>query len=52
MRTKGQAFNIFQKFICQAKCQLKKKLKYLPTNFEGEFANQTFEKYIAKENIK
>lgn len=52
MRTKNQAFDTFQKFICYAKQQLKKKLKYLRTNFEGEFTNQAFEEYTAKEGIK
>ncbi len=52
MRTKGQAFDIFQKFICRTERQSGKKLKHLRTDFEGEFANQAFEEYTAKEGIK
>lgn len=52
MRIKGQAFDIFQRFICQAERQSGKKLKHLRTNFGGEFANQAFEEYTAKESIK
>lgn len=52
MRTKCQIFNTFQKFICRVELQLEKKLKYLCSNFGGEFANQAFEKYTAKEGIK
>lgn len=52
MRTKSQAFNIFQKFIYQAKCQLNKKLKYLYIDFKTKFANKTFEKYIVKKVVK
>ncbi len=44
MRTKGQAFNIFQKFICQVERQSGNKLKHLRINFEGESANKAFEK--------
>ena len=52
MRTKSQTFETFQKFICQVECQSEKKLKYLYTDFGGEFANQAFEKYTAKQGIK
>ena len=52
MRTKGQAFDTFQRFICQVKRQSGKKLKHLYTKFGGEFANQAFEEYTAKEGIK
>ena len=52
MRTKGQAFDIFQKFICQAERLSGKKLKHLCTDFGKEFANQAFEEYIAKEGVK
>lgn len=52
MKTKGLAFNIFQRFIHQVEYQSKKKFKYLFTNFGGEFINQTFDKYTIKENIK
>lgn len=52
MRTKGQAFEIFQKFICRAERQSGKKLKHLRTNFGGEFTNQAFEEYTAKKGIK
>lgn len=52
IRTKSQTFNTFQKFICQVKYQSGKKPNHLQTDFGGEFANQTFEEYIAKEDIK
>lgn len=52
IKTKGQAFDIFQKSICQAKHQSGNKLKYLQTNFGGKFANKAFKKYKAKEDIK
>ncbi len=52
MRTKGQAFDTFQKFIPQAERQSGKKLKHLRTDFGGEFANQAFEEDTAKEGIK
>ena len=52
MRTKGQAFDTFQKFIRRAERQSGKKLKHLRTDFGGEFANQAFEEYTAKEGIK
>ncbi len=44
MKTKNQIFDMFQKFICQEEGQSEKKLKYLHTDFGGEFANKTFEK--------
>ena len=52
MRTKNQAFDTFQKFICQAEHQSKKKLKYLRTDFGKKFVNKTFEKYTSKEGVK
>ena len=52
MRTKSQAFDTFQKFICQAEYQLGKKLKHLRINFEEKFANKAFEEYTAKEGVK
>ena len=52
MRTKEQTFDIFLKFICQAERQLRKKLKHLYTDFGGEFANQAFEEYVAREGVK
>lgn len=52
VRTKDQAFEIFQKFICQAKRQSGRKPKHLRTNFAGEFINQAFEEYTGKEDIK
>ena len=52
MRTKGQTFDIFLNFIRQAKRQSGKKLKHLHIDFGGEFANQTFEEYAAKEGVK
>lgn len=52
MRTKGQVFETFQKFICQAKRQFEKKLKHLHPDFGAKFANQVFEKYIAKKSIQ
>ena len=52
MRTKSQTFDIFQKFIRQAERQSGKKLKHLYTDFGGEFANQVFKEYTAKEGVK
>ncbi len=52
MRTKGQAFDTLQKFICRAKRQSGKIVKPLRTDFGGEFANRAFEEYTAKECIK
>lgn len=52
MKTKNQTFDIFQKFICQADHQFRKKFRHLYTNFESKFTNKVFEKYIAKEKIK
>lgn len=52
IKTKGQAFDIFQRFICRAERQSGKKLKHLRIDFGKEFANQAFEAYIAKEGIK
>ncbi len=52
MRTKSQAFDTFQKFICQAERQSDKKLKGLHTDFGGEFANHAFEEYSSKESVK
>ncbi len=52
MRIKSQTFDIFQKFIRQAERQSGKKLQYLCTDFEGEFANKAFEKYTSKEGVK
>ena len=52
MKTKSQAFDIFQKFICQEKRQSEKKLKHLYTDFGEEFAYQVFEEYTAKEGVK
>lgn len=52
MRTKGQAFDIFKKFICQAKRQSGNKLKHLQIDFGRKFANKVFEEYIVKEGIK
>ena len=52
MRTKSQAFYTFQKFICQAERQSRKKLKHLRTDFGGEFANHAFEEYTSKEDVK
>ena len=45
MRTKGQTFDTFQRFIHQAERQSGKKLKHLRTDFGGEFANKAFEEY-------
>ena len=52
IRTKNQAFDIFQKFICQVKHQLGKKLKHLLTNFEKELTNKAFEEYTTKKGVK
>lgn len=52
IRTKGQTFDIFQKFICLVECQSGKKLKYLKANFQGKFANEVFKEYTALEGIK
>ncbi len=52
MRTKSQAFDIFQKFICQEERQSENRLKHLRSNFEGKFANKAFEEYTAKESVK
>ncbi len=52
MRVKGQAFDIFQKFIRQAERQSENKLKRLRTDFRGKFANKAFEEFTAKEGIK
>lgn len=52
MRTKSQISNIFQKFIRQVERWSRKKLRHLHTDFGGEFANEAFEEYSAKEGIK
>ena len=52
MRTKSLTSDIFQKFIRQAERQSGKKLEHLGTDFEGEFANKTFEEYTSKEGVK
>ena len=52
MRTKAQTFDTFQRFIRRAERQSGKKLKHLRTDFGGEFANQAFEEYTAKEGIQ
>lgn len=52
MRTKNQIFDIFQKFICQAEYQFRKKLKHLYTDFRKKFANKAFKEYTAKKDIK
>ena len=52
MRTRSQTFDIFQKFICQAERQSRKKLKHLCTDFGEEFANQVFKEFTAKEGLK
>ena len=52
METKGQFFDIFQKFIHQAERQFGNRLKHLCTDFEEKFANKAFEKLTAKESIK
>ncbi len=52
MWTKSHTFDIFQKFICQAERQSRKKLKHLLTNFERKFANKAFEEYEFKEGVK
>ncbi len=52
MRTKGQAFDIFEKFIRQVERQSGNKLKHLRTDFGRKFANKTFEEFTAKEGIK
>lgn len=51
MRTKSHTFDTFQRFIRQAERQSGKKLKHLRTDF-GEFANQAFEEYTAKDGVK
>lgn len=52
MKIKSQIFNIFQKSICKIEHQFENKLKYLYIDFEGKFANKTFEKYTVKEDVK
>lgn len=51
MRTKGQAFGVFQRFIRQAKRQSEKKLRHPQTLFGVEFGNQAFEEYTSKEAV-
>ena len=52
IRTTGQVFDIFLKFIHQAECQSRKRLKHLHIDFKRKFANQAFEEYTSKEGVK